>query len=453
MKFDVIRVSVVVIACQLALAQRFPSLQFTKPIRVCKEHQPLQTNVSTDPFACTKEQDLNSRVKDLDADKNIVQISQENGYLIDSYNVTTSDGYILTLFRISGGNKSPARKGKPAVLLLHGWGNSCEAWIALPNNKNIVYMLADGGWDVWLGNFRGSSFSLLHKTLNANKDLKYWDFTFHEMGLFDFPPMLDQVRTISGLDKIFVIGHSQGVSSFMVAASELPGINEKIHAAFLLAPVVYIGGAYDTFVPPLLSIINTPGEDLLYRIVQGRIQLRNPRLLFSALRIEPHDICQSQVLKCGLCDLNALIPNVFNPSQMNYTNIPRIVSKLPDYGTIKSALHYGQIVRSCSFRYYDRGTRENIKRYGTKEPPSYNLKRVKTPIFLYYAEQDAWVTPPDIQRLARALPSDTLIDVVRVNDDTFNHLDFVVARDANVLVYKPLIQMMIKFNNRIKTGV
>ncbi|CAL8136498.1 unnamed protein product [Orchesella dallaii] len=353
MKLEALTMGWIIWGCQLVLAQRFPPSQYFRPIRACRAHQPLRTNVSSDVLACTRETFRVSNVKDPDADKNILQISQENGYVIDSYNLTTSDGYILTLFRISGGRKSPAKRGKPSVLLLHGWGNSCEAWIALPNDKNIVYMLADAGWDVWLGNFRGSSFSLQHTRLNADRDPSYWDFTFHEMGLFDFPMMLDQARRVSENDKVFVIGHSQGATAILVAASEVPGINEKIHAAYFMAPAVYL---------------------------------------------------------------------------------------------VKSFLHLVQNARSCSFRYYDRGAKENLRRYGSREPPSYNLNRVWVPVYIFYAEQDGNVTPSDVQRLREALPSETVRDVVRVNDDTFNHLDFLVAKDANVLVYKPLIHRMTEFN-------
>lgn len=40
-----------------------------------------------------------------------------------------------------------------------------------------AYILADNGYDVWLGNIRGTKYSKAHATLKAtNKD--FWDFTF-----------------------------------------------------------------------------------------------------------------------------------------------------------------------------------------------------------------------------------------------------------------------------------
>lgn len=45
-------------------------------------------------------------------------------------------------------------------------------------------MLVDAGFDVWLGNARGTQYSLGHKTLNSNDsfDTRYWDFRYEISG-------------------------------------------------------------------------------------------------------------------------------------------------------------------------------------------------------------------------------------------------------------------------------
>ncbi|ODM88131.1 Lipase 3, partial [Orchesella cincta] len=275
------------------------------------------------------------------------------------------------------------------------------------------FFLADNGYDVWLGCHRGTSFSRGHITLNSNTDIRFWDFSFHEMGLYDFTAMVDHARMVSGNEKIFVIAHSQGASAFLVATSEIPSMNEQIHAAYLFAPGAFEGGLYEPITAALLPIVGTPTERLLYNLLGGRFSLRDTSRLTSALGIGRLAICQPKAIRCGVCDVYTLAPYYFNRAQQIMyvaTNLPRMIAKLLDTGTFRSLFHFGQNARSCMFR----------------KTPSYNLSGISVPMYIFWGEQDASVTPPDIQRLANNLPSAALRAVIRVNDDTFEHLDFLL---------------------------
>lgn len=84
--------------------------------------------------------------------------------------MTTEDGYKLQLFRI----KSPNFKaGSPVVFLQHGLVDSADCWIMNYANVAPAFQLVRAGFDVWLGNDRGSKYSMGHTTLST-KDEKYW---------------------------------------------------------------------------------------------------------------------------------------------------------------------------------------------------------------------------------------------------------------------------------------
>lgn len=97
----------------------------------------------------------------------------------------------------------------------------------------------DAGYDVWLGNARGTSFSRKHKLLDPDSP-SFWDYSFNEIGRYDLPAMIDYVLTITNRTALHYIGHSQGCTAFFVMASLLPEYNAKIITMHAMSPAVYI---------------------------------------------------------------------------------------------------------------------------------------------------------------------------------------------------------------------
>lgn len=110
--------------------------------------------------------------------------------------------------------------------------------------------MADLGYDVWLGNARGNTYSKKHMSLNPKRG-KFWKYSWHQIGLYDLPAMIDYTLATAGQAKTFYIGHSQGTTAFFVMCSMKPEYNSKIRAMFSLAPIAYM----NHMTSPFLQII------------------------------------------------------------------------------------------------------------------------------------------------------------------------------------------------------
>lgn len=103
-------------------------------------------------------------------------------------------------------------------------------------------MLADEGFDVWLGNSRGVKVSREHRYLNPDLS-EYWDYSWHEIGKYDMPAMIDTILRITNQSSLQYIGHSQGTTTLFVMLSLWPEYNQKIISAHLMTPAVYFRNA------------------------------------------------------------------------------------------------------------------------------------------------------------------------------------------------------------------
>lgn len=127
---------------------------------------------------------------------NFLEQASSNGYPVSHSFITTQDGYILDVHRISGphGELLPdsldqvkIQKRKP-LLFVHGLLGSSQQWLANGPGKAWGYLAADTGlYDSWFVNLRGNRYSRDHSSMEADIESKFWDFSFEEFGSEDIP--------------------------------------------------------------------------------------------------------------------------------------------------------------------------------------------------------------------------------------------------------------------------
>uniref|UniRef100_A0A8B7WGU0 Lipase member K-like n=1 Tax=Castor canadensis TaxID=51338 RepID=A0A8B7WGU0_CASCN len=132
-----------------------------------------------------------------------------------------------------------ATSSKAFVYLQHGLIASASNWICnLPNNS-LAFLLAYNGYDVWLGNSRGNTWSRKHLKLSP-KSPEYWAFSLDEMAKYDLPATINLIIEKTGQERLYYVGHSQGTTIAFIAFSTNPELAKRIKIFFALAPVVTV---------------------------------------------------------------------------------------------------------------------------------------------------------------------------------------------------------------------
>nr|CAD7434529.1 unnamed protein product [Timema monikensis] len=305
-----------------------------------------------------------------------------------------------------------------------------------PEEGYTGYILADAGFDVWLGNYRGNSYSNQHISLDTDS-ADYWDFSWHENGFYDLPAMIDHIRSQTGQDKIYYIGHSMGTTGFYVMGSMRPEYNDKIRAMFSLAPIAYMSH----MTSPFLQLISKYITEL--QILRGLIGLNefspNSEFLAEAGQLTCSDEAPTQ----SVCGNVVFLFTGFDSQQLNETMLPVILGHTPAGASTRQIIHYGQEVKSGYFRQYDHGSVENLLKYGSLNPPDYDLSKVTAPVSLHYSNNDWLASLTDVDELYSELPN--VIGKFLVPLDQFNHIDYMWAIDAKTLVYDTVISIMSQY--------
>jgi lysosomal acid lipase/cholesteryl ester hydrolase len=105
----------------------------------------------------------------------------------------------------------------------------------------LGFILADAGYDVWLGNVRGNTYGRNHVKYNVKQD-EFWDFSWQDMADYDLPATINHALKIGNQTKLIYIGHSQGT---MITFAKLSEVNselaDKIKLFIALGPVATVG--------------------------------------------------------------------------------------------------------------------------------------------------------------------------------------------------------------------
>ncbi|XP_060531800.1 uncharacterized protein LOC132705306 isoform X2 [Cylas formicarius] len=344
-----------------------------------------------------------------------------NNYSLQIYHVVTEDGYILTLHRVQ--HQIGIDASKPPVFLMHGMCASSFEWILLGRRKALALILAEAGYDVWLGNNRGNSYSRNHLFLTPENS-NFWNYSYHDIGMYDLPAMIDMVLKETGFKKLTYIGMSQGFTAFVVMASMRPEYNDKILLMNAYAPVTNM---YNITSPLLRFAKDHPSIFKIFETIGWYDML--PNTLAPLLR-----------LVCRIPWGDSIILSLLHPVGASYKHtdtslLPTALINYPAGMSIKQLHHYIQGSQTGYFRAFDYGLEGNLKIYNNREPPSYDLKKIRAPIIFYYGEDDYLINNEILlTSVAKQMPN--VVEIYKVPYKDFNHGDFMLGKNISSLTNK-----------------
>jgi pimeloyl-ACP methyl ester carboxylesterase len=337
--------------------------------------------------------------------------------------VTTPDGVPLRLTRYQGGKKGP-------VLVAHGLGVWSGMFALSTVKESFLQSLVDGGYDVFLLDWR------------ASIQLPVRQFTLDDAAEQDVPAAVDAILEVSGAASLEAVVHCAGASSFYMALAEglLRGkvrcvacsqiaLHYTAPAATAVKSFLHLPDALDSFGFASLS----PEEDPEHPRFQA---------LWTTFVNAVHHECDSSICH----RLTFMYGHLYRHDKMNPETHARLAEQF-GRANLTSFRHLAQIMRRGEAVKFDYGKEENLRRYGSAEPPSYvrpeSLPNLAIPMTFLTGSLNGVYLPPSTERtydwLRQGNPG---VAYRRVVAEGYGHIDCIMGSSANVDCYPALLAQL-----------
>ncbi|RKP10098.1 triacylglycerol lipase, partial [Thamnocephalis sphaerospora] len=351
------------------------------------------------------------------------------GYPVEEHLVETKDGFVLAAHRIPHGRTESARSDepKPVVLLWHGFMMNSEVFACSPDReKNLAFVLADCGFDVWLGNSRGNKYSYKHRVHKPFMGA-FWDFSLDELAAYDLPNTVDYILHETGQPNLAYIGFSQGTAQAFASLSTNRDLNNKISLFVALAPATKPPGLENR----LVNALAKSSPHFVYLLFGRRRGL--------SIALFWRDLLPRRLYTATL---DYCVRFLFGWSCSNMSDRQKIAcyAHLYSYSSVKTIAHWFQIIGARRFQSYDDLPPVRLAEKSDGDAAghvafTYPTKRIRTPIALFYGGCDSL---SNIHELLKDLPPP--LEACEIAH--YEHLDFLWADDAHKLVYPQVVKVL-----------
>ncbi|KAG6381885.1 Alpha/Beta hydrolase protein [Boletus reticuloceps] len=378
------------------------------------------------------------------------------GYAHEEHVVLTKDGYLLTLHRI------PRRKGGHCALLRGRHEETSRVSPPRVAHEQAGYVLdlcvrlvltscappvRSAGFDVWLGNNRGNKYS--KKSIHHGpSSSKFWNYSLDEFAWYDIPDSIEYILARTGAGSLGYVGFSQGTAQAFACVECQPAVERKSKRSggtcacdepcWIGYP--YCGCTHEGVVsqfsrlshpPPSHCSVSKCGSPTSVYLFFGRKAILSSVATWQAIIYPP--------IFTSIIDTALYFLFSWDSRNITTTQKTAAYAHLYSYASVKSVVHWFQIMRESTFQMFDDdvavfgGPANSGKAY---RPARFPTRNIETPILLLYGNRDSLM---DIEAMVSALPaSGTRAKKL----EGYEHLDVLWGKDIDKDVFPEVVNAL-----------
>lgn len=378
----------------------------------------------------------NSKALDVVNASHIQDIVRLSGYIVKEHVVTTGDGYLLVLHKLE--KPTSSKSGGKVVYFHHGLLTNSELFvIGSEHKKNLLYILVDLGYEVWLGNNRGNKYSRKHLTILA-RDEKFWNFSLDEFASYDIPNSINYIRGFYNQEKLVnYIGFSQGCSQLFAALSLTPSLNKSLDTFIGLSPALIPKSSNSIF--DIIVAKSANNNNFLYHIFGRKAVLPSVSFWSSVF----YSTVYQRIIDISLNLLFGWSGSKVEEKQ-KVCGYPHLFSN----SSVKSLIHWFQIIHSGRFQMFDESegglayfsARSKLKSCRVAPFPIGHHLDVKT--VLFYGTNDQFVDLEETEKLITGENEKMKTQLTSVVCEGYEYMDTLWASDVYEKVFAKVLQVL-----------
>ncbi|MSP54820.1 MAG: alpha/beta hydrolase [Myxococcales bacterium] len=287
----------------------------------------------------------------------------------------------------------------PPVLLVHGISSN-HHYFDLDGSHNLASWLARRGHDVWMLDLRGHGDAVYG---DHGRQIAGW--TIDDYGLYDVDAAIQQIRSVTGAERVDYVGHSMGG---MVGA-----IYAVRHGVDRLGAMVVLG-----------SPASFSRSDPLAGVVELGMAVGGASLLW----------VESPAFGAIAADLKGAVPlhlqeKLYNPANYEPATIDAMLRTIASPLARKEMQHFGRMLKDEAFESWDRAID-----YRTA------LGSIDLPVLAIGSSHDEVVPAASVRAFADAVGGKHAFFLASDGgvEHGYGHLDYALAENAPTEIF-PMI--------------